>query len=195
MIQNGNRESSHNKTSKSKLLVYTSNFSLEFALDFVICQSNILPESRLKSNMILPTLKISHSQYFSWHLSASQATIPAGGADTAGARAWLLIGRCGAWGWSQLSALGSKTLPCVKNYIRVEKRGLVACWSSGEALAVLEKWRGVVISQAGCGGAVVLLAPELQQHNSGCVAQLFHCGSVVSSCYVATARFFLATKN
>ena len=40
---------------------------------------------------------------------------------------------------SQLSALGSKTLPCVKNYIRVEKRGLVACWSSGEALAVLEK--------------------------------------------------------
>ena len=41
-------------------------------------------------------------------------------------------------------------------------------------------------SQAGCGGAVVLLAPELQEQNSGCVAQLFHCGSVVGSCYVAS---------
>ena len=140
MIQN--RESSHNKTSKSKLLVYTSNFSLEFALDFVNCQSNILSESRLKGNMILPTLKISHSQYFSWHLSASQATIPAGGADTAGARAWLLIGRCGAWGWSQLSALSSwlqNASVCEKLYQSWE------AWPSG----LLEQ-RG----SSGCAGEV-----------------------------------------
>ena len=55
-----------------------------------------------------------------------------------------------------LSALGSKTLPCVKNYIRVEKRGLVRSEGSsgraGEVKGSCYVYRQP--SQAACGGAV-----------------------------------------
>ena len=107
----------------------------------------IKDRARIRLKMILPKLKISHSKYFSWHLSsASQATATASGADTA--RAWVSnMRRASHWpvrGLRLLSALGSKTLPCVKNYISVEKRGLVEergklwlCWrSEGELLCV-----------------------------------------------------------
>lgn len=156
---------------------------------------------RIRLKMILPKLKISHSKYFSWHLSASQATITGSGADTARAWAWVWnMRRDSHWlvrGLRLLSALSSwlqNASVCEKLYQSWE------AWpgrGAREALAALEKWRGVVM----CSGSqasqavVVLLAPKLQQHHSGCVAQLFHCGSVVKSCYVATARFFLATKN
>ena len=151
-----------------------------------------MSESKLKQNELS---KISDSKYSIWHLSTSQAT------NTSGS-AWS-IRRASHWPGQRLfSPLGSKTLPYVKNYIReVEKRGLVEergklwpgleKWSEGELLCV----QAAKPRQAGCGGAVVLLAPALQQQNSGCGAQLFHCGSVVGSCYVGSAGFFLATKH
>ena len=135
----------------------------------------IKDRARIRLKVILPKLKISHSKYFSWHLSsASQATATASGADTA--RAWVSnMRRASHWpvrGLRLLSALGSKTLPCVKNYIRVEKRGLVRSEGSsgraGEVKGSCYVYRQP--SQAGCGGAV---GTKLQQ-------QLWLRGSVIS---------------